>query len=521
MDYSRKKNATKNAVTGVASKAIIVAFPFIIRSCIIQKLGAEFLGLDSLFASILQVLNLAELGFSSAVNFGLYKPLAENNVELVCAYLTFFKKIYKWIGTIIFFGGICLTPFIPYLIKSGCPETTNIYVLYVLQLINTAVSYWLWAYKNVLLEATQKQSVLNIINFVISLIRYILQILVIVVFKNYYIYLVVLVCSTVANNIWVHIATKQLYPQYMKYSVLDVANKKELTKQVSGVAISRVATTCRNSFDSVFLSLYLGLISVTIYSNYYYIFTTVFAFVNVLLNAIAAGLGDYVARENSETNYTLFKKLNFVVGWLGTWIAICLLCLYQDVMTIWVGDRYLAPTSTMLLFCVYYYINHIGVFRSVYSRAYGIWWRTKHISALEMVMNIMLNATLGYFFGMNGILLATIITVFIFSFVWNGKIVMNECFKKSSIEYFKETLWNAIKTAIVGLSTYILCNMLIQGVSLINITLKIIICMIFPNILFGLISCVSLSDRGYFMYLLDTCRELTKEIIGGVRGDNK
>ena len=56
----------------------------------------------------------------------------------------------------------------------------------------------------------------------------------------------------------------------------------------------------------MFLSLYLGLISVTIYSNYYYIFTTVFAFVNVLLNAIAAGLGDYVPKV-AKQKWTLLQ----------------------------------------------------------------------------------------------------------------------------------------------------------------------------------------------------------------------
>lgn len=511
MNQSRRINATRNAITGMMSKIILMAFPFIIKSIIIRKLGAEYLGLDSLFVSILQVLNLAELGFSSAVTFCLYKPLAENDVELVCAYLNFFKKVYKWIGTIIFLLGIVLMPFVPMIIKSGWPEETNIYILYVLQLINTTISYWLWAYKNVLLEASQKQSIINIINFGTSFLRYIFQILAIIIFKNYYLYLIILICSTVINNIYVNIATKRLFPEYLYKVELDIKSKKELQKQVSGVAISKVATTCRNSFDSIFLSLYLGLISVSIYSNYYYIFSTVFAFVVVLINAVAAGLGDYAARESAEANYKLFRNLDFAVCWLGSWITICMICLYQDAMKVWVGEKYLAPTSTMILFCIYYYVNHIGVLRSTYSRAYGIWWQIKHISILEAVSNIILNAVLGYLYGMNGIILATIITVFAFSFLWNGKVVINKCFMTSSKEYFIRMVWNAMKTICSAIVTILVCEHINYNNILLGIILKLCICLVCPNVIFGFLSLASRTDRSCLKYLKLNIRLFNKK----------
>ena len=43
----------------------------------IYWLGMEYVGLNSLFTSILSVLNLAELGVGSAMTFSMYKPIAE------------------------------------------------------------------------------------------------------------------------------------------------------------------------------------------------------------------------------------------------------------------------------------------------------------------------------------------------------------------------------------------------------------------------------------------------------------
>ena len=105
----------------------------------------EYMGLGSLFTSILQVLNLAELGFSSAITFSMYKPIAQGDEETVCALMAYYKKIYRMVGTTIGTAGIVLLPFIRLLIYGTWPEDVNIYLLYVIYLFNTVSSYFLYA----------------------------------------------------------------------------------------------------------------------------------------------------------------------------------------------------------------------------------------------------------------------------------------------------------------------------------------------------------------------------------------
>ena len=57
------------------------------RTAMIYLMGVEYLGLNSLFTSILQVLNLAELGVGSAMVYSMYKPIAENDKSTICALL--------------------------------------------------------------------------------------------------------------------------------------------------------------------------------------------------------------------------------------------------------------------------------------------------------------------------------------------------------------------------------------------------------------------------------------------------
>lgn len=73
---SRLNNSTRNIFAGLINKVLLILFPFISRTAIIYALGSEYLGLNSLFSSILMVLNLSELGISSALVYSMYKPIA-------------------------------------------------------------------------------------------------------------------------------------------------------------------------------------------------------------------------------------------------------------------------------------------------------------------------------------------------------------------------------------------------------------------------------------------------------------
>ena len=143
----------------------------------------EYLGLSSLFTSILQVLNLAELGFSSAIIYNMYEPISKGNYELAGAYLNYYRKVYLIIGSLILFFGLILLPFITFFINGSYPNEINIYILYFLYLIDTSVSYFLFAYKTSLLNALQKINIISNIQSIIWTIKFLLQILCIAVFQ--------------------------------------------------------------------------------------------------------------------------------------------------------------------------------------------------------------------------------------------------------------------------------------------------------------------------------------------------
>ena len=59
---TRTQHARRNIITSVANKLIIMLANFVMRTMLIHYLGDIYLGLDSIFTSILQILSLTELG---------------------------------------------------------------------------------------------------------------------------------------------------------------------------------------------------------------------------------------------------------------------------------------------------------------------------------------------------------------------------------------------------------------------------------------------------------------------------
>ena len=81
MIIARTKNAVTGTLWGIVYRIIATVFPFVIRTVILKEFGSEYLGLNSLFTAILQVLSLSELGLSSAIIFSMYKPIAEDDYK--------------------------------------------------------------------------------------------------------------------------------------------------------------------------------------------------------------------------------------------------------------------------------------------------------------------------------------------------------------------------------------------------------------------------------------------------------
>lgn len=482
---NRTKNAIRNIIFGFLNKFIVLLFPFIIRSVLIKKLGSEYLGLSSLFTSILQVLNLTELGFSSAVVYCLYEPIANNNKKVICALLNFYKKIYRFIGMFVFIAGLIIMFFLKSFIKGSYPNEINIYLLYILYLINTAITYFLFAYKSTLLVAHQRSDITSNISTIVNIPMYTIQFITLYYFKNYYAFVISMIISNVINNILCAFISKKIFPEYVAEGNIDELLKKDIWKRVKGLMIQRICVVTRNSLDSIFISAFLGLNLVAIYNNYYSIISALVSIMGIFSSAVTAGIGHSIVTETENKNYNDMNKFIYIYMLIVGYITVGLTSIFQPFMKIWMGETYMLNLGTVILLCIYFYALEIGVIRGAYSDAKGLWWENRYRAIIETICNIFLNLILVKILGLNGVIIGTLISILVINFGYGSQILFKYYFKnESSKKYYCSHLKYAIVTAFACLISYLICNLFSLNNLYLDLILKGIISVIFASFIY-------------------------------------
>lgn len=491
MRINRTKNTIRNSVWGFIHRIVTLICPFITRTCIIYLLGTQYVGLNSLFTSIISVLSLAELGFGTAIVYSMYQPIADEDGEKICALMNLYRKVYWVMGCVVFAVGAMLIPFIPYFIKDTVPDTINIYLLYIIYLANSVISYWLFAYKNCLLSAFQRNDISHKVATVINLFMYICQIVLLCIYKNYYFYVFCIPIFSALTNIVTAIFVDKYFPQYQCSGNVDKTEIHGLEKQVVGLLAQRLAFSSRNAFDSIIISSFLGLTVVGIYNNYFYLLNAVTAMLSLIFTSMQGGIGNSIAKESIEKNYIDFKKINFMYLWISGWCSICLLCLMQPFMQIWVGKDNMFPMQYVLLLAFYFWTMKMTDPIGAYIAGTGIWWGCKYIYLLEAAVNLILNISLGYFWGVIGVIFATIISVVFVNFVMTTYMLYRHyfaayIFTDAIIDNLKYTFVTIVAGAIT-FYTSALIDFNGRNIQLIlSLFFKGIICCIIPNVVFYL-----------------------------------
>lgn len=483
MKIERTKNATKNIIFGTILKVYQILVPFVIRTAMIYLLGVEYLGLNSLFTSVLQVLNLVELGVGSAMVFSMYKPIAKDDENEICALMKLYKIYYRAIGGVILILGLIVCPFIPKLIKSGVPADMNVYILYLLNLVATVLSYWLFAYKNCLLQAHQRTDISSKITIIVNTLIYIVQFSLLFLFRNYYFYVIVLLLGQVAINIVTAIIVDRMYPKYKAVGDLPKSQVKEINSRVKDLFTSKIGAVIVNSADSIVISAFLGLTTLAIYQNYYYILSAIIGIVGVIFNSCTAGIGNSIIVDTKEKIYNDFNKFTFIISWIAGLCSCALICLYQNFMRLWVGNELLLDFQCVIYLVMYFFIYEINALLNLYKDASGIWHKDRFRTLVTALSNLVMNIILVNVIGIYGVLLSTVISMILIGMPWIIHNLFTEIFKRNWKAYVLHLFKYTFVTIVCVTITYFICSFVGES-TIINLIIRGLICCFVCNIIY-------------------------------------
>ena len=480
----RTKNASRNIFFGVILKAYQILVPFLMRTAMIYLMGVQYLGLNSLFTSVLQVLNLAELGVGSAMVYSMYKPIAEDDNITICALMKLYRTYYRVIGLVIAVVGCALTPFIPHLIKSDVPAGINIYILYLLNLGATVLSYWLFAYKNSILQAHQRVDVVSKVTLATSTIQYGLQLFVLWAFHNYYLYVIVMLATQALTNIMTAVCADKLYPQFKPKGNISKEEIKRINQRIRDLFTAKLGAVIVNSADTIVISAFLGLTVLAVYQNYYFIITSIIGFVTVIFSSVTAGIGNSLVVETKEKNFSDLLKFTFIICWIAGICSCCFLNLFQPFMDIWVGKDLMLGFSAVVFFVVYYYVYEVNQLLNTYKDAGGIWHEDKFRPLVTAIANLGMNLLMVNYIGIYGIILSTVLSMVIVGMPWLIHNLFSTLFpRKYTASYLKKLFFYIFVSGISAVLTVCICNF-VNFNPWLTLIIRGVFCFIVPNIVF-------------------------------------
>ena len=484
MKIQRTRNARSGIITGLLSKVLHMGMPFITRTALLYILGTEYLGLSGLFSSLLSFLSLAELGVSNALVYSMYKPIAEEDEDTVCALLALYRKLYRMIGFVILAAGLICMPFLHLFISGDVPADVNLYVLYLLYLGNTVCSYFLFAYRSSLLTAHQRIDVSNVIDSTVSAVTWILQITMLLIFRNYYAFVIFMPVSNVAGNFIRLFYVKKHYPRYTPRGKVAPELESSIFKKIKALMGAKISTTVLHSSDNIVISAFLGLTMVTVYGNYYFLMNSISGLLGIVFSSILPGVGNSLITETLDKNYRDFRKFVFLNNWIVGWCGVCFICLYQPFMKLWVGEALLLPFSVVVLIVVYFVLYQGRKVVITYKDAAGLWWEDRFRPFVMAATNLISNLILVQFIGIWGIILSTILSLCV-SLPWETHTVFKHVFKRSAREYWLSMLQFGITLLAAAGVTFGVCQVVSEGI--IAILVRGCICVIIPNLIFFLV----------------------------------
>lgn len=406
----RTKRSSLNIIVGVFSLAITTFLGFILSKYFINYIGIEKNGLNSLFNNILAILSISELGIAGAINYNLYKPIAENDYDKISSIMKFYRNCYRIIGLIILFLSIFLSFFVEKLMSDYTLDVSYIRVSFLIYAINCASTYFCAYYRN-LFYGYQLCYVTTTIDFFIKVIKNLFQIFLIVKYKSFILYLLVNIIFDFLSNLIIHFYARRKFKNInIKNAQDDHELKKKVIGDVKSLSVIQVTNALINFTDSLIIAKFVGIIQTGLYANYKMILNQLNNLINTIFNGVGASIGNLLAENDYDKIKETLSNLQKFCILLGIVCMSGLISVTQPFICFWLGKNFLISNSIVILIAINIYINIQRQVITYFLRTGGFHKKMICSSIVESIINLIVSCLLVFKFQIFGVLLGTVLS---------------------------------------------------------------------------------------------------------------
>ncbi|MBE5831433.1 MAG: polysaccharide biosynthesis protein [Butyrivibrio sp.] len=483
----RIKSAKRNIAFGYVGQIATAVMSFILRNVFILYLSENLLGINSTYTNVLALLNMAELGIGTALNFSLYEPVARGDKEKIKSYMQLYRKAYYVIAMVVAVIGLALVPFLKYLVKNPGEMTVRDMTLYYLIFLFNTVSSYFVAYKYSLINAEQKNYVQTNIITITKIFTVIFQIIVVVTTKNFYLFLLTDAFIQLIQKIFVSRFLDNMYPFLREKNVKPLLKEESdlVWSKTKALVFHKVGDVARLQTDAIIIS---SLIEVRIaghVDNYNLVISTVSNFVNILFNSVISSFGNLIATESKQKQFDIFKVYRFFASWIYGFSCVGFMVLLTPLVKLWLGDNWLLPSAAVYCILIDYYFKGDRIVLSNYKTAAGVFEQDKYLALIQGIVNLVISIWLVQTpLGLTGVYIGTIVSGLIAN-VTKPVIIYRTCFDKGASEYFIDSAKYLVSLIAVLITCNLISSVVLAKLSILTwILMGVIITIVFNGVYF-------------------------------------
>lgn len=404
-----KKRLLYNTISSLGLQVVTVISGLILPKLIMQSYGSSVNGLVNSIAQFLGFITFLELGVGAVVQSALYKPLAENDTNLLSEVLCSAQQYFRKIGIILllYIIGLCIVYplFINGMFSKGYTVT-----LIISMSLSYFAQYYFGIVDGLLLSADQRgyiqylaQSITVISNTIAC----------VILINNGSEIQVVKACTSIlyiVRPILIHIYIKRNYCINRKI----IIEKEPIEQKWNGIA-QHIASFVLDGTDIVVLTLFSTLSNVSIYSVYHMVVYGVKLLFLSMTSGIQALLGEMWAKNEYIQLSRTFAKIEWTIHTSVVLLFGCtasLIVPFIGVYTYGITDANYRMPMFALLITVANLMHGLRIPYNLVIMAANQYKTTQNNYLIAALLNIVISILLVRDFGLVGIAIGTLVAMF-------------------------------------------------------------------------------------------------------------
>lgn len=463
-EQGRLQKSLKNARVAIFFMVLTFLINFLSRKFFLDGLGPELMGMRTTLYTVLAMLSLSELGIGLAVNTSLHKPLVDKDYKTISEIISLQGWLYQWVFAFITLGIIGLAFYLPHMFSEMKTPMIYAYLTLGVSYLGTMLSYTV-NYKSVLLNVDQKGYMTSSILSTATIVKNLIQLAILRWVPDPYIYWIAMDLLIALLGVYIiERVTRREYPwlEIKKSRGREYFRKyPEVIRMTGQLFVHQFTPFIMSNTTPWLVFKFAGLTSVTFYDNYKNLIANIRALYAAAFTNDGPGIANLIAEGDKEKIYNFFWEMYALKQFISGTLLFGVFTFATPFIATWLGEEYKASTLTLTLFCL---ISHLDLNRLTVDsyiigfKLFGDVWTP----AVEGGSMVVLSIVLGKAYGIDGLLLASYLSLVGVHLFWRPYYLFTRGFNQSVLSYAS----GAVKFPLITLSLIVLGTWAVEALEL-------------------------------------------------------